>query len=219
MLAYLSILNLFYDLRLLSLSHSKTIFLIEIMLFLACESSCFFGDEDKRKPEIPLCYAMILLESSGTLLSIRFSKILVFRPLNISHLTPSAKSQGSQVTWLDVIQSPDCEERFFSCYHDSRNNFVSAQFYSQIFTERANGMHQKKDVLAIVFLNMPFGTYILYQLNSVECSWRSTRLLCRVSLQCFSGCQESWNCVQQLAIFRRTLCKLIVYSHTSYHFQ
>ena len=37
MLAYLSLLSLFYDLQLLSLSYSKTFFRIETMMFLACE--------------------------------------------------------------------------------------------------------------------------------------------------------------------------------------
>ena len=38
MLAYLSLLNLFYDLRFLSLSYRENVLRIEIMIFLACET-------------------------------------------------------------------------------------------------------------------------------------------------------------------------------------
>ena len=111
------------------------------------ESSCIFGEEDKRHRKY-LCVKLASYDIAGKFWDLAEHPLhqdFCFRPWNISHLPPSAKSQGSY----------GCERRFFSCYHDSRNNFVSPKFYSQILKERANGIHQKEDVLAIVFLNMP----------------------------------------------------------------
>ena len=180
MLSYLSLFNLFYDLRFLTLSYSENVLRmrrnndisrLRKQLYFQRRRQATAGNTSVLSSQ-----AMILLESPGTLLNIRFSKNFVFRPWNISHLPPLAKSLGSY----------GCERRFFSCYHDSRNNFVSPKFYSQILKERANGIHQKKDVLAIVFHNMPFSTDILCQTPSTF-SWRLTRFsrfflwACRVS--------------------------------------
>ena len=98
MLAYLSlrILDLFYDLRFLSLSYSENVFRIEIMIFLACERSCI-AFKDKRHPEI------VRVNFAGYDISGKFWDLTEhplqqdfgLAPLNIIHLSPSAKSPGS----------------------------------------------------------------------------------------------------------------------------
>ena len=83
MLAYLSLLNPLYDLRFLSISHSENVFRIEIMIILACER-CFIATAGNTS--VLSWQAMIFLERSGTLLNIRFSKILVITTTTFIHI-------------------------------------------------------------------------------------------------------------------------------------
>ena len=144
-----------------------------------------------------------MIAGNRTSASVRFwfsaPEILAISPLQLN----------LKVTWLNVIQM----SRLWTVVVLApiiSGKCRSSKFYSQIFKERANGMHSKEDVLAIVFVNIPFGTDLLYETPSTF-SWRWTRFLSPsvafsselaefLSLSRIAG-----TCVQQLTIFRSTL--------------
>ena len=112
----------------------------------------------------------------------------------------------------------------FSCYY-SMYNVVSPKFYSQIFKERANGMHRKKDVLAIVFL-LCFSVLIFYvklrrHFLDAGHDYSHRQSLFLVILQSFSVsparivkvCSTIDNIQEHLMQIDR---RVIVYSHTFY---